>query len=505
MFAADGDIAADGKLFAQSNILEQGHSCTALDSIGSIDGFYEINIVSIADLSHCIGLNMSQDAAKVFSPGDGQGDIIHGNTCGGIVNGQRQSAVVDGFDVGSELIVCEYAADNIAVNEGERSTVGTLDPDLDAVHATVEGTVGSSTNGCRNVHCSAYRINDNVLHRANDRLCCVAAFVGLDTGINALSCGAVDRNILNDIHTCGILLNNDTINGIAGCAGAGHVDFKIGNPGCIPHLDGSHGACMNQLAVGDAAAVIHGNAKIPCASGQSVATEIKGDSLLDLQVICAVVDVGSHANGATILSCGKGCDQFGLGGNESAAIIDGCSCGKECRLNIIGHIIQCKLLTLCQCCFADNTCNSTVSCYTASYITFLKGNVSGIWCTIGLAPLIVYSCTDKAAGNGRTIHITGSITILKGYIGCVYTFCQAPNETARYICCYIALGFAVHIGCDSIMVADKTAGDIGCSNVNVSHAPLECMRTELINAADKAADLCVFVNAAVRALFNDCA
>ena len=298
--AVQSDGLVNGQNGGQGNIFQQGDGFASICCCVSC---CEGCVVSAVALGLCVLDDALQDLAldlRFLSMVDGQGDIISGNAGGSSVNFQSQSTVVG--DIGSGLVMDGNIAYNITVNQGQRSTVGALDPQLDTLLAAGEGAVGSGAAGSGDVHSDADSINGNILHGADDGLGCVAAVGGLDTIGNALSCSAVNVDLLDFINTCSILLNNDTANSIAGGAGAGHIDIQIGDLSSVPDLDGSNGAGMVQFTIGNNDAVIlQGQAIVSCAGGQSVTAQIQGDRLGDLQMIGSVVDISSQADNIAVL------------------------------------------------------------------------------------------------------------------------------------------------------------------------------------------------------------
>ena len=208
----------------------------------------------------------------------------------------------------------EDATHDLGLLQGQRCAVVALDGDLDAVHTTADGAVGSSAAGSGDQHTSALCVDGDIFHGTDDVLSCVAAIISLDTIGQSFT---LDGHILDGTNAgSGAGLQNNTADGLVCIALALHVDHQVFECGSIPNLDGSGIACMDNGTILDGGIALHAHAAISVAGSQGIAAQIQSDSLGDSQLISTVVNVSSHDDDIAILSYCQRCVQFSLGCNR---------------------------------------------------------------------------------------------------------------------------------------------------------------------------------------------
>ena len=284
---------------------KNGNGVAVLSSLNCIFNCCEISIIYNCA---CIVHEVLKKTFNLFCACNGKSYIV--GTCSSCVSSKTESTVVLDVGVRAELIVSEDTAHNVTVNEIKSCTVGALDPDLDSVNTTTDGTAGSCATRSRDKHTCALSADGNVLHRTDNINSCVTTVICLDTV--GKSC-ALDCYVLDRINAgSGTGLKHDTTNSLVSVALALYVDHKILECNCIPNLDCSSVACMNDSTVLDGGIILNRHTTVSVTCGKSLATEVKGDSLFNLQLSCAVINVGSKNDSVAVYSTSKSCIKLSL-------------------------------------------------------------------------------------------------------------------------------------------------------------------------------------------------
>ena len=312
------------------------HICQHLDSlaVGCCNSVSQSSVEGVINLGSSLVNDFFQDTLDIFlSASDGQSDIFLVRAGGVLINSQAQRTTIGDVGIAAELIVSKHAALDLGINQAQRCTVVALDGDLDAVHAALNGAVGSSAAGSGDQHTGALGIDVDLIHGTDDVLSCVAAVVSLDT--IGQSC-ALDGHILDGTNAgSGAGLQNNTADGLVCIALALYINNQVLECGSIPNLDGSGVACVNNGTILDGGIVLHAHAAVCVTGGQGLAAQIQSDGLGNGQLLITVVDVCGHDDGIAILSCCQCCVQFSLGSD-----LDGRMLGTKLSLSINGLCVD---------------------------------------------------------------------------------------------------------------------------------------------------------------------
>ena len=329
--------------------LDISQHLNGLTVLGGFESIQQSSVVGINNLSLCVVHEVLQDTLDLLGTGNSQSDIL--NAGGSSVRSQGQRTVVYDIGIGAELVVSIDTALDVAVNQIQRSTVSTLDPDLDTVHAAGNGAVGSGTARSGDQHTGAYSVDGDVLQRTDDVLGRVAAVVGLDTVGQSRT---LDGDVLDRINASGRAgLKHDTANDLACIALALYVNDKVLECNCIPYLDCRSVACVNNSTILNGRIVLNAHTAESVTSGQDLTAQIQGDSLLKLELVGAVVDVRSQDDLIAILGSGESGIQLSLSRNkllrgEFGLCINGLStdvvllaCGESVALSLNRQNVLC--------------------------------------------------------------------------------------------------------------------------------------------------------------------